>query len=103
MTKTVLILTILVGVFTATPSNAEINIFEGIEFSEIEVGGESVRFPVGNTERKQDIYFLKLALNGDKTAREMFLGGKKERWFFIGTETPLWLKVTEFDEEIIKP
>ena len=76
---------------------------EGVQYAEVVINGNPVHFPIGNDERKNDVFYLKKALNGDKEAREIFLGGQKERMFFIGEYEPLWLKVSESSEEIIKP
>lgn len=87
----------------STPLDAAVGAFDNIEFATIEVKGEEIRFPIGNKERKQEVYYLKKALRGDMEAREVFMGGAKEKFFFVGVETPLWLKMTESDVEIIKP
>jgi hypothetical protein len=73
------------------------------EHVDIKVHGVTYTVPVGNNARKNDLYYLKKALKGDEDARDVFLGGEKERWFGIGEETPLWIKVTKDDEEVVKP
>lgn len=74
---------------------------EGVEHAELTIGERVVRFPVGDAQRKQDIYFLKKAIAGDNDAREMFLAGDNEKYFFIGEHSPLWLKVTKTGQEIV--
>ena len=96
----------MVALFLATSlaqtlAFAAIDPFDGMEMATIEVDGQSVTFPVGNDERKNQIYYLKKAIKGDKEAREVFMGGSDEKWFFIGRELPLWLKVTATDMEVI--
>jgi hypothetical protein len=76
---------------------------DGIERVSIEVNEVTYRVPIGNKDRQSDIYYLKKALNGDKEAREVFLGGQDEKWFFIGEENPLWLVVGKDSEKVIKP
>jgi len=76
---------------------------EGVEYAKVKVEGKVYDFPIGNKERKQDVYYLLKAMNGDKEAREVFLGGEKERYFFIGDETPLWLVVDTKSEKVIDP
>ena len=101
--RNALIFTALASAFLVSVANAEVNIFEGIEMATIEVSGKEYTFPVGDIDRKNDIYYLKKGLAGDKAALEMFLGGAKEKWFYIGIDTPLWLKVTKDKAEVIKP
>lgn len=74
-----------------------------VDYATVEIKGQEVEFPIGNKDREHDVYWLKKALNGDTEAREVFLGGLSERWFFIGEYEALWLRVTEDSEEIVKP
>lgn len=74
---------------------------DGVEYAELSIGGQAIEFPIGNDERKADIYYLKKALNGDNEAREIFLGGGDERLFFVGDDTPRWLKITKTSEELL--
>ena len=101
MIRAVLILTVLSLV--SIPTHAEYNPWEGVEMATIKVNGDAYEFPVGGRERKDDIYYLKKGMNGDKEAMDMFLQGKDERMFFIGKDYPLWLKVTMDKMEVIKP
>ncbi len=105
MMKRICALFLGISLFSSNPAQtfAVIDAFEGIEMATITVKGKEVTFPIANDERKNQIYYLKKSLNGDKEAREIFMGGEKEKWFFIGKHTPLWLKVTEDDVEIIDP
>lgn len=91
---------LLLGLFLSTNAFARI---EGAEYAEFSVKGEKVSFPIGSQPRKMDIYFIQKALSGDKEARNIVLGGQKERWFYIGDGSALWLKLTEDGEEIITP
>ncbi len=83
--------------FTHSVANAEL---AGVKHVRIEVNGASYSVPVGNEEREQDLYMIKKALSGDTIAREMFLGEKDERYFFIGSDSPLWLRIDRFSEDI---
>ena len=103
-----LILTMTLCVLTTsvlpTVSHAETyNVFDDVEKATLTIHGKEITFPIGNVERKQDVYLLKRALAGDNEAREMFLGGNKDKWFFVGTESPVWLKVSLTGEEIVIP
>lgn len=94
---------LLVAAFLLTAasiSNAQI---QGVEYASIHVDGKDYTFPIGNNERKNDVYYLKKALDGDKHAREIFMGESETKWFFIGENSPLWLKMTKFDEEVVVP
>lgn len=96
----------LVSVSIATPAQAKIDPFDGIPHATIEVNGKSYSFPIGTDmsgrERSNDVYYLKKLLKGDSEARDMFLGGESERSFFIGRETPKWIKVTKNDVIVIE-
>ncbi len=91
-----MLLAILIGPL----AHAEI---EGVSYGEAKIHGKNYRFPLGNTEREQEFYFLKKALNGDKEAREVFLEGSNERWWFIGEVEAIWIRVTKDDIQVIKP
>lgn len=104
MTRQVLLASLL-AVFISTPLSAKeaFNVWNGVEMVTLNVKGHEYRFPAGDRERKESIYWLKKALKGDKDALEMFLGDAKEKMFYIGTDSPLWLKVTRNTVEVIKP
>jgi len=91
---------IILGLLIASNAYA---IIDGVDYAELVVNGETISFPVGNDERKHDVYYLKKALAGDAIAREIFLGGQEEVWFFIGEGEAKWLKVTRTGEEIVIP
>lgn len=74
-----------------------------VEKATIVVDGVHYTFPVGGPNRKAEIYYLKKGMLGDEVAMEMFLEGKEEKWFYIGEDFPLWLKVTKHDLSVIKP
>jgi hypothetical protein len=74
-----------------------------VDYATIEVNGETIEFPIGNPGRTNDVYYLKKALNGDKEAREVFLGGASSKWFYIGEYEPLWLYVDKVGEKVVKP
>lgn len=94
----------LVSLFIVSQNSfAEVNVFENIDMATITVNGEEVTFPVGDLDRKSDIYFLKKALLGDVEALEVFLGGKEEKWFFIGIETSRWLYVNKNGFKVVNP
>lgn len=74
-----------------------------VDYATVTINGEEIEFPVGNKERREEVFYLKKALNGDKEAREVFLGGKDEKWFFIGEESAKWLKITKDSELVVIP
>lgn len=75
----------------------------GVEMVDITVNGETVSVPIGNNQRRGEIYLLKKALKGDKDAREVFMGGENPKFYYIGADSPLWLKMDSDSEEIVKP
>ena len=79
-----------------------IEAFDGVQIQTIIVEGKSYEVPVGNEERKNDIYYLKKAMKHDQEALDMFLGGEPSRLFYIGKEEPLWIDVDDaFNFKII--
>ena len=64
-----------------------------VKKAELEINGQVYVFPVGVKEREMDVFWLKKAVGGDKDALEMFLGGMDERLFYVGDDTPVWLRV----------
>lgn len=72
-------------------SSYAVEAFEGIDIQKIVVSGQVYEVPVGNRDRKDDIYYIKKAMKGDREALEMFLGGNDSRIFYIGKESPVWL------------
>ena len=64
-----------------------------VKKAELEINGKMYAFPVGVKEREMDVFWLKKAVGGDKDALEMFLGGMDERLFYVGDDTPVWLRV----------
>ena len=101
MTRIALTGILLSAAFTLTLGNAQA--LEGVEKCSLVINGHELSVVVGNKDRRDDIYYLKKALAGDIFAREIFLQGKKERWFFIGDDAPLWLVVTEKEEKVVEP
>lgn len=105
MTKKVMSLALLVAsVFTFTNAFAELQIekipldhptWSGVDFVQLHVDGYDIDVPVGNIERKNELYYIKKALAGDKTALEIVLADKDEKWFFVGITQPLWLHITK--------
>ena len=93
--------------FTATQSNA-IDPFAGIESVDLEIGGKHYLVPVvpeagkGYAMSKNDAYYFKKMIRGDEEAREVLMGNLDEKWFFIGRETPVWLKITKYTEEVFE-
>src|SRR3990167_9993050 len=72
-------------------SSYAVEAFEGIDIQKIVVSGQVYEVPVGNKDRKDDIFYIKKAMKGDREALEMFLGGNDSRIFYIGKESPVWL------------
>ena len=97
MTRIVLTAILLSAAFIASPAKA----LDGVEKTTLNVSGKEYVFPIGDTQRKQDIFFLKKALNGDSEAMDMFLGLDNKRLFYIGDEKPVWLSVTKEKTEVL--
>src|SRR3990167_10034550 len=94
-----LFLLILTLAVLAANGHADIDPFDGMEQGVILVNGVNYKFPIipeagkGFAVSKTDLYYLKKAFDGDPTAREVILGGEKERIFYIGRERPRWLVI----------
>ena len=91
-------LALLLLILLARPAEARI---DGVEYTTLNVQGVEHECIIGNPTRKSEILIIKKALAGDKDAREILLAGNKDYWYFIGSEKPIWLKITEDSEEII--
>src|SRR3990167_7706403 len=76
---------------------------EGVSYGELNVNGKVYQFPLGNSKRESEFYYLKKGLLGDNLALEIFLGGEDEKWWYIGEDVALWLKVTKNGAEIHDP
>lgn len=76
---------------------------EGCAYIDFVIHGETIHSPIPNKDVMQDFYMLKRALNGDETSREILLGGKKERWLFIGDMSPVWAVITHDDIKVVIP
>ena len=70
---------------------------------ELAVNGKTYECPVGNKERKSELFYILKALNGDREARQVLLGDQDEYAFFIGKHEPAWLRLTKDSEEVITP
>ena len=93
----------ILSILIASPALA-IEAFDGIHMQDIVVDGKIYQVPLGNEERRSDVYYLKKALKGDSEALSIFLGGASERLFYIGQYEPLWLKVdSNGDFKVIDP
>lgn len=75
---------------------------EGIDYVTLKVNGKDWPCPVGNKDRLNEIYLVKKALAGDMDARDILLAGKESYFFFIGSDVPMWVKLTKKSQEIIK-
>ena len=80
----------ILSILVSNPVYA-IETFSGVDMQKVTIQGRVYEVPVGNEQRKNDIYYLKKAMNGDKEALEIFLGGSEQRIFYIGQHSPLWL------------
>lgn len=65
-----------------------------VKKASLEIDGKTYEFPISvDKQREMDIYWLRKAINGDKDALNMFLGGLDERLFYIGDEKAAWVRV----------
>lgn len=62
------------------------------------MGEKEYEVPIGSKDRQNDLFYIKKALNGDREAREMFLGGEDERIFYIGEHSAKWLTITKTNQ-----
>lgn len=90
----------MVVLLTLVGSSSAYEGFDGVERVRITVGSKDYLVPVGNNDRRNDLFYIKKALNGDKEAREVFLAGEDERAFFIGDYKPSWLVISKTGESI---
>lgn len=65
--------------------------FIGVDYTKLTVNGVTYDVPIGNPDRKQELYLLKKALKGDTDSLEMFLGGEPQRFYMIGDTKMTWL------------
>ena len=87
-------------IFMLIPSLAWAKL-EGVEYTTIEVNGESYDIPLANKDYEHDIYMLKKALRKDKEALEIFVGNNDHKDFFIGDENPRWIRVYKDGDAIV--
>lgn len=97
--RTVLMLTVLVGLSISTPSWA----IEGVEKATLLIDGVEYTFPIGGPDREMDIFWLKKALKGDEDALDMFMGKHPDGYFWIGDDFPVWLRVVDGKFTVEKP
>ena len=75
---------------------------EGIDYTTLRVNGKTYDCPLGNKERENEVYLVKKALAGDMDAKDILLAGKPSYFFYIGSERPMWVKITEKTQEVIQ-
>lgn len=74
---------------------------EGADYIEFKVNEKTYNVPIPNRKTRDDFYYIQKALKGDRIAREIILGGKEEKQFFIGDEGVIrWLKITKYDQSV---
>ena len=96
---------VIILMLVASPASANRLEDAGVPFVELQVRGVSYRVPIYKyafTHEKAETWMR--ALDGDKYARQVLLGGEKERVLFIGDgETIRWLHLTESDAWVQTP
>lgn len=80
MNRIILGSVLVIGLFLSQFSYA----LEGVPYISLEIEGKTYSVPIPSQRVEEDFYMLKKATKGDDVAREILLGGKNERWFFIG-------------------
>ena len=81
---------------------SDANAIEGVEKVTLNISGKEYLVPVGDMYRKNDLYYLKKYLDGgDTTSLEFFLGTEPFRVFYIGDDSPAWVKVSKSGVELI--
>ena len=69
---------------------------EGVPYISLTIEGKTYSVPIPNSKVEEDFYLLKKATKGDEDAREILLGGKESRWFYIGDVGVIrWLYITK--------
>lgn len=77
---------------------------EHINYIELEVNGVKYEVPDANKEYRQEIYYLKKALGGDREAIEVLVGTKEYATLWIGDLEPRWLRLyRDGRAEVINP
>lgn len=76
----------------------------GVGHTNLTVNDKTYEVPLYRPSFKQDMYFIKRAIEGgDVIAREIVVGNASEKYIFIGDgETVRWLKMTYDGDEIIE-
>lgn len=83
---------VLLFLLIASPAFA----LEGAVSTTFLINGVEYKVPIPNNKTREDFYLLKKALKGDEDARELLLGQKSERYFYIGDEDAVrWLILTK--------
>lgn len=101
---------LFLGISLSVSAHAAIDPFEGVEMGTLELEGKTYEFPIvpeagkGMAVSKNDLYYLKKALQGDKDAREIVMGGASEKWLYIGRESPRWILMkNDGSVEVVTP
>lgn len=91
----------LVGLCLVITSNCYA--LEGADYVNFRIKDKDYSAPIPNKATREDFRYLKMALKGDEIAREMLLGGKKEKFIYIGDVNVVrWVRLTETDIEVIE-
>lgn len=94
-----LLKTISILIFLSTSAYA----LEGVDYVTFNINGKEYQAPIPNKATREDFRYLKMALNGDNISREMLLGGKTEKFIYIGDVGVVrWVKLTKENEEVIE-
>ena len=76
---------------------------EGVDYVKFDINGVVYDVPIPNKAVREDFRYLRMALDGDKIAREFLLGGKDEKLIFIGDVGVVrWVKLTQGKVEVIE-
>ena len=79
-------------------SNTAYARIEGVEYTFLEVNGITYDLPIGNPDQKNELFYIKKALKGDKDALDILIGKEEEGVFWIGDESPRWLRLSRTDK-----
>ena len=76
---------------------------EGVDYVTFNINGKTYDAPIPNKETRQQFRELKEVLNGNELSREFLLGGKSEKYIFIGDIGVVrWVKLTNDNIEVIE-
>lgn len=76
---------------------------EGVDYIKFDIKGKVYNVPVPNKTTREDFRYLRMALDGDKIAREFLMGQSSIKWIYIGdVDAVRWVKLTKDDVDVVE-